>query len=172
MLTSVTPATKPARSHRYAPPLLDPLIETAESGRDTVPVVQAITKALGFDSFLYGAATATAATHDSEGKSYVYTTLPKEWVARYDQLAYIESDPRLMLTWDSSFPLVWDQANVRGLSSKSDRFLDDAMRFGIASGVCFMFHGPYSSHVIVALNSSVAIVDDIREQAIARISMC
>jgi Autoinducer binding domain len=165
MLESLRPANVNLRHHDLVPPFLASLVAAAANGDELLPFVEAITKNLGFDSFMYGA-TGTP-TPDHEAKSYVYTTLPREWVGRYDQKAYIEVDPRLALTWDSAFPLIWDQANVRGLNAKSDAFLDDAMDFGIASGVCFMFHGPHSTHVIVALNSRIATNDEIRLQAIA-----
>jgi DNA-binding CsgD family transcriptional regulator len=115
---------------------------------------------------MYGA-TGTR-TPDHEAVSYVYTTLAREWIARYDQMAYIEVDPRINLTWDSAFPLVWDQSNIRGIDHRADAFLDDAMTHGIASGISYMFHGPHNSHVVVALNSSIPICDAIRREAVVR----
>jgi DNA-binding CsgD family transcriptional regulator len=166
MLEHLTPGPVSLRPHQLVPPFLNSLVSAADRGADLRPYVESITNGLGFDSFMYGAAGTVRPDH--EAKSYVYTTLPREWVARYDQLAYIECDPRLQLTWDSSFPLVWDQSTVRGLCAKTDAFLDDALEFGIASGVCYMFYGPYGSHVIVALNSKVRTADEIRQQTIAR----
>ncbi len=166
MLEPLSPGRVNLREGQFIPPFLASLIAAAQSGNDLLPYVESVTKNLGFDSFMYGA-TATPKP-DHEGRTYVYTTMPLAWVGRYDQMAYVEVDPRISLTWDSAIPLVWDQKNVRGLGSKSDAFLDDAMQFGIASGVCFMFHGPHNSHVIVALNSGIAINDDIRLQAISR----
>ena len=166
MLEPLRPGRINLRPNQYVPPSLTSLVAAAIQGSDLLPIVGSITTNLGFDSFMY-AATATPKP-DHEGKSYVYTTLPLEWVARYDQMAYVEIDPRVVLTWDSAIPLVWDQENVRGRSPKSDMFLDDALRFGVASGVCFMFHGPHNSHVLVALNSRIPRNDEIRLQAIAR----
>lgn len=57
---------------------------------------------------------------------------------------------------------------MRGLSKKGHAFLEDAINYGIASGVCYMFHGPHNSHVVIALNSSTAVCDEIRRQAVAR----
>ncbi len=138
MLEPLRPGEVNLRQHDRLPPFLASLVKAAANGHDLLPFVEAITKTLGFDSFMYGA-TGTP-TPDHEAKSYVYTTLPREWVKRYDQMAYIEVDPRLALTWDSTFPLIWDQSNARGLSPKSDEFLDDALRFGIpaVSVSCFM----------------------------------
>jgi autoinducer binding domain-containing protein len=96
MLEHLRPGRVSLQPYHFVPEFLSALVSAVGNGRGLLPYVESITKNLGFDSFIYGA-TATPKP-DSEGKSYVYTTLPKEWVASYDQLAYIESDPRLLLT--------------------------------------------------------------------------
>lgn len=166
MLESLVPGKVALRGDQYVPPFLKPLIDAAGKGADLQPVVESITRHLGFDSFMYAASAMPKPDH--EEKAYVFTTMPREWVARYDQLAYVEVDPRIAITWDSAVPLVWDQSNVRGRGAKCDVFLDDALAHGIASGVCFMFHGPHDSHVLIALNSTIAVNDDVRMQAITR----
>lgn len=166
MLASLVPGKVTLRGDQYVPPFLKPLIDAAAKGADLQAVVESITRHLGFDSFMYAASAMPKPDH--EEKAYVFTTMPREWVARYDQLAYVEVDPRIAITWDSAVPLVWDQSNVRGRSAKCDAFLDDALAHGIASGVCFMFHGPHDSHVLIALNSTIPVNDDVRMQAITR----
>lgn len=166
MLKPLAPGNMNLRPDQYVPPFLSALVAAARPGVDLLPYVASITKHLGFETFLY-AASAMPRPHQ-EGKAYVYTTLPLAWVARYDQMAYVEVDPRIVITWDSAIPLIWDQVNVRGRSARSDKFLDDALLHGIASGVSFMFHGPSNSHVLIALNSSVMRNDELRLQAIAR----
>ena len=166
MLESLNPGKVSLRSDQYVPPFLKPLLDAATKGADLKPIVESITRHLGFDSFMYAASAMPKPDH--EEKAYVFTTLPFEWVARYDQRAYVEVDPRIHITWDSAVPLVWDQSNVRGRSARCDAFLDDALAHGIASGVCFMFHGPHDSHVLVALNSGNPQNDDVRLQAITR----
>jgi DNA-binding CsgD family transcriptional regulator len=166
MLESLRPGRVNLRDNQYVPPFLAALVGAAAHGGDLLPHVESITRHLGFDSFMYAASAMPKPDH--EEKAYVFTTLPREWVGRYDQLAYVEVDPRIFLTWDSAIPLVWDQTNVRGHGARSDAFLDDALAHGIASGVCFMFHGPHNSHVIVALNSRIERNDDFRLQAITR----
>lgn len=166
MLESVLPREVRVGQHDYIPPFLAPLIAAAGRGEALLPYVQAITNNLGFDSFLY--AMTAMPKPDHEHVAYVFTTQPPEWVTRYDQNAYVEVDPRVILNWNSAIPLIWDQATVRGKNKRQDEFLDDALRHGIASGVSFMFHGPHNAHVLVALNSRIAINDPIRLQAIAR----
>ena len=166
MLEPMVPGSKNLRSDQYVPPFLSALVEAARPGTDLLPHVSSITRHLGFDTFLY--ATSAMPRPHHEGKAYVFTTLPLQWVARYDQMAYVEVDPRITMTWDSAIPLIWDQGTVRGRGERSDAFLDDALTHGIASGVSFMFHGPRDSHVLVALNSGVEHIDHMRREAIAR----
>src|SRR5206468_4091203 len=51
---------------------------------------------------------------------------------------------------------------------KVDAYLQDALEFGVGSGVCFLFHGPRDSHIFVALSAKVSHNDEIRLQSIAR----
>ncbi len=147
--------------------MLLPLVEAAESGTDLVPAVLAIVCKLGFDSFMY----ATANYHlrpNNDERMYVFTTLPTEWVARYDQMAYVECDPRVLYSFESALPLVWDHASERGKSAKTDLFLEDAANYGVASGVAFPVYTGYPARNIVALNSSVPIIDTVRRSEIVR----
>jgi DNA-binding CsgD family transcriptional regulator len=150
----------------YIPSVLEPLVSAAEHGRDLVPVIQSITRSFGFDTFMYGMCTSLRPDHES--RMFVFTTAPLDWVTRYDQMAYIEVDPRVLLLWDSTLPLVWDQRTVRGAGPKTEAFLDDAMRYGIASGVCVPLGDEVGTRVIIALNSTITEVDEPRRLAISR----
>lgn len=168
MLQSLQPGI-PRISRQQAnvfPPVLSPLIHAVESGLDILPAVQAVTRDLGFDTFMYGVSTSLKPDHES--RMYVFTTAPMEWVLRYDQHAYIEADPRVLLLWDSTLPLVWDQKMVRGMSKRTDDFLDDALRHGIASGVCMPLRDETGTRVLVALNSAISVPGDSRRREIAR----
>ena len=71
-----------------------------------------LVRGFGFDSFMY----ATANYHlrpDNDERMYVFTTLPRDWVIRYDQCAYVECDPRVVASFDNALPLLWDQASER-----------------------------------------------------------
>ena len=150
----------------FIPPVLDPLVKAAESGQDLIPVIQSTTRSFGFDTFMYGMSTSLRPDHES--RMFVFTTVPLEWVARYDQMAYIEVDPRILLLWDSTLPLVWDQRTVRGGGAKTEAFLDDAMNYGIASGVCVPLGDEVGTRAIIALNSTIPEVDGPRRLAISR----
>ena len=149
----------------FVPPFLAPLANAANNGADVIPVIQSITNSFGFDTFMYG--TSTSVRPDHESRMFVFTTAPREWVLRYDQMAYIEVDPRVMLLWDSTLPLVWDQRIVRGARGRIDSFLDDALEFGIGSGVCIPLGDDIRTRVIVALNSRTPELNEARRQEIA-----
>ena len=167
MLQSLLPGTPLSNQRSIIPPVMVPLFDAADNGLDLVPAIQSITNDLGFDTFMYGVSTSLRPDHES--RMYVFTTAPLEWVLRYDQRAYIEADPRVLLLWDSTLPLVWDQATVRGMSKKSDDFLDDALRYGIASGVCMPLRDESGTRVILALNSAIPRIDGARRHQISRI---
>ena len=150
---------------RLLPPVLLPLVHAAELGRDLVPEIESITRQFGFDSFMYGVATSPRPDHES--CIYIFTTMPMTWVARYDQMAYVEVDPRVSDCWDRTVPLVWDQATTRGRSVAVDAFLDDAMKHGIASGACLPLHDEVGMRIIIVFNASTPILDDARRRQIA-----
>lgn len=166
MLQRLRPGQSKIPAWGFIPPILDPLVRAAEAGEDLVPIIESITESFGFDSFMYGVCTSVRPDHQS--RMFVFSTASPEWVARYDQMAYIEVDPRILLLWDSTLPLVWDQRTVRGGGNRSDAFLDDALRHGIASGVCVPVGDEVGTRVIVALDSRIPQVDECRRLAITR----
>lgn len=149
----------------FAPSVIAPLVEAATHGTDLVTVVTRIVQSLGFDTFMYGLTTVYRPGHDSF--AYVFTTAPQEWVRLYDQAAYIEVDPRIEAAMACSLPYVWDQSTERGKSSRVDKFLDDAARHGICSGVSFLLPDSNRASVILSLNSSLPVVDEQRRALLA-----
>ena len=139
------------------PAVIAPLVEAAAHGRDLVSAVTTIVRSLGFDTFMYGLTTVYRPGHDSF--AYSFTTVPPEWVLHYDQLAYIEIDPRIEAAMASSLPYIWDQSTERGKSGPVDRFIDDAASHGICSGVSFLLPDHNRASVILCLNSSLPVVD-------------
>ena len=153
---------------RYLPPLLLPLVRAAARGDDIVSEVQAVVRAFGFDSFMY----ATANYHlrpDNDERMYVFTTLPREWVIRYDQCGYVECDPRVVRSFDNALPLIWDQMSERSQGAKTDEFMADAAAHGVASGVAFPVYATYPSRNIVALNSGERVIAKERREELTRV---
>ena len=98
----------------------------------------AIVQALGFDSFAY--ALTTSNRPDKEAQVFVYTTMPAEWMMIYDQKAYCEVDPRMQLVARSTMPILWEQRDFRGKSSRQDEFLNDAAKYGTLSGLIYALY--------------------------------
>lgn len=134
MLTQLVLRPVKIESPSICPRFLRPLILAACSGGDLMPALLDVVRSFGFTGFMQ--ATGLSLHPKAESHSYVFTTLPSEWVALYDQRSYIEVDPRVQHSIESTLPFVWDQRTVRGRSAATDRFLDDAARFGVCSGVC------------------------------------
>lgn len=131
------------------------------------PVMESIVMALGFDSFVYGmSADPTPTRRDS--RSFVWTTLPREWVRLYGERGYIEVDPRVTQTYHRNVPLVWDAADFRNDPRCRD-FLADAARFGICSGVAMSFRDPDHGRVGVGFNSRISPVPEERRQCVAKL---
>ena len=152
---------------RYLPPILLPLVQAAARGDDIVPELQTLVRGFGFDSFMY----ATANYHlrpDNDERMYVFTTLPRDWVIRYDQCAYVECDPRVVASFDNALPLLWDQVSERNRNARTDAFLDDAAAHGVASGVAFPVYATYPSRNIVALNSPAPVIAKERRDELTR----
>jgi len=166
MLKTLLPSFQGGDQPKYTSPLLLPLIAAAEKGLDLRPVVQSITVNLGFDSFMYGIS--TSLRPNQETRNFVFTTLPVEWVLQYDQAAYLEIDPRFLSVLDTRLPYIWDRASERGKNPRTDSFLDDAAAFGISSGLSFSFYDGRPAFVLIALNSTIPVVDDVRQGLIAR----
>ena len=139
---------------------LNKLVETAAAGNPLDSAMLEIAESLGFDSFMYGMCTTDSRPHH-DSRAYVWTTLPKEWVALYDQKAYLEVDPRLTHTWNRTAPYLWDAASITG-EWQVQQFLKDAARFGIRSGVVVSFRDATHARIIVALNSSISPVNSER----------
>ena len=151
---------------RYLPPLLLELVEAAAAGGDLVPAVQTIVRKLGFDGFLYASASYHLRPNNDE-RIYYFTTLPRDWVVRYDQQAYVECDPRVLCSFESALPLVWDHASERGKNPKTDAFLADAAAHGVGSGVAFPVYAGYPARTLVSLSHGSPTIDDDRRRQIA-----
>lgn len=166
MLHRLGPEQVVLESARFLPPILSPLIIAAQRGEPLEPVVAAIIRMFGFDSFMY--ATSLSPRRGQEAINYVFTTLSREWILRYDERAYIEVDPRVLYSFDSAIPFVWDQTSERGKSAATDAFLDDAAAHGVASGVSFVVYSAAGGHVLISFNSARPRIDDLRRFEISR----
>jgi DNA-binding CsgD family transcriptional regulator len=144
----------------HLPAAIERLIAAAENGDDLAPIVQAITRNFGFDVFAHGVMLTLRL--EAESQFYFFTTHTLEWVQIYDQRAYIEVDPRVHAALGTSLPVIWDQKSFRGGSAETEQFLDEAMRFGIASGVAVPVRDNQGHGSMTALSSSAPLYNPER----------
>jgi LuxR family quorum-sensing transcriptional regulator LasR len=133
MLVPIEPkAIVPDESLCLSPWLL-PLIDAARAGDSLVPAVQQIIRSMGFATFVYAVGTSKELHHDE--RFFLWTSVPREWVAEYDVNSYIEIDPRVAHGWSLwPPPLIWDRQ--MGKSNLAVRkFMDRAATFGVGSGL-------------------------------------
>jgi len=146
------------------PQFLQPLVQGANRGDDLGPIILDLVRTVGFSSFTHGIRLSFSPT--AESQSFVYTTLHRDWVAIYDQNAYLEVDPRIQFGLDSPLPFIWDQTTVRGRSRRMDLFLDAARDFGIASGISVSLRDSHGRGGFTALSSEAEILHPARRQEI------
>lgn len=139
---------------------MQPLVEAAEKGLDLEPAIREITHRLGFESFMYGICLDPIPCTDA--RQLVYTTLPQDWVRRYEALRYIDVDPRVRQITQGTLPIIWDQRTYRGRSRALDQFLDDSCAHGVASGISLAVRDAQRRPTVMALNSTITVNKDSR----------
>lgn len=167
MLTVIDPGTPATIQGYVVNDHIARLSKAALRRQPLQPVMESIVRELGFDSFMYGMSAEARPTRRNT-RSFVWTTLPREWIMLYGARGYIEVDPRVTKTYNRNVPYVWDAAEFCDDPLCED-FLRDAERFGVCSGVAISFRDPDHGRVLVAFNSRITPVDDVRKALIARL---
>ena len=165
MLTVIDPG-KPVVIHGYV--LNDHmrrLSAAAAKHEPLKPVMAAIVRELGFESFMYGMS-ADPNPARRETHAFAWSTLPDDWLHHYGERGYVEVDPRVTRTYHRTVPYVWEASEFAHDALARD-FLRDAAAVGIASGVAISFRDPDHGRIVVALDSPIAAVDDARTALIA-----
>ena len=166
MLSTISPHQVVAERTALMPHILRPLVSAVERGTGVVTTMATIVRGLGFDNFMYGA---SASLHpNQESRSYVFTTLSRDWVTRYDQRAYIEVDMRISRALASAVPLIWDYESEYGKNSRTDEFLDDSLSHGVGSGLVFGMHTLRGATCLVAYSFAAPRIDELRRNVIVR----
>jgi DNA-binding CsgD family transcriptional regulator len=140
------------------------LSSAAEAGQPLEPALHVILETFGFDGFMFSMSPNPRIDHESQ--IYAFTTSPSEWVVRYDEKAYVEIDPRILKTRDNPIPMIWDSRSERGKDNRTEAFLDDAAKHGVASGFAFEFRDSRYVRGLMSLSSANPVIDDNRRDAI------
>ncbi|MEP7328620.1 MAG: LuxR family transcriptional regulator [Betaproteobacteria bacterium] len=135
----------------------------ADDTRSLTRVVMPLLRRFGFDSLSYFVTTHVSGMVTGE---MLWTTLPRAWSLLYRREAHVARDPRLVPSRRHLAPFLWS-ASGYATDGRVRRFLDDAHRFGIASGVVISLHDSPSNWVTVTFDAAVDPVSTVRRDEIA-----
>jgi DNA-binding CsgD family transcriptional regulator len=147
-------AVEPLVTRGFVPEFVATLLQ-ARTGEQLVRTVSAIVHEIGFDTFLYGSLLPNEA---NDPDIVVVTTMPYDWVERYDAMSYIEVDPRVQHCLRHMTPFLWDSTRSHG--TKGDAFLADAARHGLRSGITLPLRSTTGENAMFGVNSSRASLPD------------
>jgi LuxR family quorum-sensing transcriptional regulator LasR len=74
------------------------------------------------------------------GNAFLHTTLPAEFVVKYDQEKYIEVDPVVEHCLHKITPMIWSSSSFT--SDRQCQLYDLASHYGARSGIALPHHGP------------------------------
>ncbi len=154
------------RSVEDVPAVLEPVIAAARRGLDLDRPVLECAHAFGFDSLMYGICLDPRPS--AKSRQFVYTSLSDAWVQRYSACDYIDIDPRVRQVAKTSLPVVWDQSTWRGHSVDIDRFLDDCLTTGVASGISLPIRDIGNRPTLLALSSATRVNSQERLRVIMK----
>ncbi|MDJ0949850.1 MAG: LuxR family transcriptional regulator [Alphaproteobacteria bacterium] len=142
---------------------IEPFLEKIRSLDDLQAVHDALgveLNGLGFDRFAYHVLRPPSGIE--LGRS-VLSSYPWDWLVRYKEEDYFNTDPVLGTAVDRLFPFRWDEQFPDDERSPQERqFFGEAGDFGIRDGITIPIHGPAGG--IATLNLSSELSDaDLRE---------
>ena len=157
-------AIEPRINRSHVPAFVSCLLE-ARTGVQLEKAVAKIVREIGFETFVYGS---VFPIERSTPDIVVVTTMPPQWVERYDRMMYFEVDPRVQTCLRHATPFVWD--STRSYGPKADAFLKDAAQYGLRSGIAVPITSAMGEKAMFGLNSSRERLpaDDELERAIGR----
>jgi LuxR family transcriptional regulator, quorum-sensing system regulator LasR len=138
----------PLINRSHIPAFVAPLV-VARTGSRLVEAMNGIVGKIGFDSFAYG-----ALLHTETGEAEVVGVMSAspEWVTRYGQMKYFETDPRVQHCQYHATPFLWERP--KGCGPREEAFLQDAAEHGIRSGIAVPLRSATGENAMFALDSS------------------
>jgi DNA-binding CsgD family transcriptional regulator len=130
--------------------IIDHLIEGLQQSRsveDVNGVLDSLREQLGFDHFLYGVRTPTTVTrHDVN----FISDYPSEWLSRYAEQHYVESDPVASHCYTSLLPCVWHQLPTME-EPTAQQVMGEAKEFGLRNGISQGIRDAEGRNIVVSL---------------------
>jgi LuxR family transcriptional activator of conjugal transfer of Ti plasmids len=137
-------------------------VHTAEDLIAFERVARRITERLGFRWFAY--------LRLSDDTPTLMSSYPKSWTDRYFDLNYQKIDPVIRRARDESTLFTWGGDAPRAMGSREQRrFFDEAMTFGIKSGVTIPIKGGFGRMAAFTMSTDEPhrpvdlLVDDCRD---------
>jgi len=125
-------------------------------------VIRPLLARYGFDGLSYIVARTEGRTTTGE---IAWSTYPSQWPALYRRAAYSAVDPRLAKSRHRVTPCLWDAAETIG-DGLAQRFVSDAARFGIRSGVVISLHDGMAGQVALTFDSAQSPLTGDRREAV------
>lgn len=132
------------------PSIWFPAILSAETVDDLQKVLEQITRALGFDFYLYGAHIPQSFIRPQE---LILTNYPQSWWDQYIQEGYRRQDPVIAEAGSSIKPIFW-----RNIIAQSPEFFGEAAGHGLRSGLTVTVRGPHADAALLSVS-----MDDVRK---------
>lgn len=157
-------ARSPAAERWPWPPQWAAAIAAAAQAADPEPLLRPLLAQLAFDGLT--SILLVPAADGGEQASHAWSTAPSAWSSRYRQANHAAADPRVTLTARRIAPVIWDSADVAGDAAQR-RFLVEAARYGVRSGVAVSFRECAGARAVVALDSCVSPLSEARSASLA-----
>jgi len=125
-------------------------------------VIRPLLERYGFDGLSY-----IVARDDGVGTTgeIAWSTHPPPWSSLYLRAGYAAVDPRLTNTRHRVTPFLWDADASIGVAH-AKRFVRDAARFGIRSGVVISLHDGANGHVALTFDSASSLQSSDRRESV------
>jgi LuxR family transcriptional activator of conjugal transfer of Ti plasmids len=157
---------------RLWPPHWNEAIAAAAVAADARPLLLPLINELGFDGLTCIALIgdhSPDARPGAERAVSLWSTGVSTWPTRYCEAGYASCDPRVTLSSRRLTPVIWDTADVESDAPLTRRFLAEAARQRALSGFAVSFRHATDWRVVVAFDSGISPLDDLRCASIVAI---
>jgi DNA-binding CsgD family transcriptional regulator len=132
----------------YVPRFVSSLL-SARTGTELAKTVPELVKAIGFETFEYGA---VLPGEPGDPDIVIVSSACGDWIDRYARMMYFRTDPRVQNCLHHVTPFLWECGASYGPSA--DAFLRDATHYGLRSGIALPMRSPVGENAMFWIDSS------------------
>jgi hypothetical protein len=140
-------ASTPVANGSYLPAFVRSFLD-AKTGIQLVEVATQLIREIGFETLIYGSVFANEA---NDPTIVVATTIPGEWMERYERMHYFNVDPRFQSCLRHVTPFLWDSRKT--FAPQASAFLEDAAHHGMRSGITLPLRSPMGENAMFGVES-------------------